>query len=135
MMSKMRHALMHGDEVAIVEEEYGETLSSMVDDLGRLAWVALFDTVLRISRMHARVTLRPIQPSSFLYHREAARVHVEAQFAVDREPRFDEIPRFELRLNVSERPYTDADGPASRPSPYYVTNPPSSDEGFGGQEP
>ena len=66
---KMRHALMHGDLLAKVEREHGRTLSELVDELGRLAWVALLDALMRVSTHHGKVRLRVIQPSTFLHHR------------------------------------------------------------------
>jgi hypothetical protein len=78
---KMRHALMHGDLVAEVEREHGRKLSKLVDDLGRLAWVALLDALMRASTLRGKVRLEVIQPSTFLHHRGVFTVHVNAGFA------------------------------------------------------
>ncbi len=86
--------------------------------LGRLAWAALLDALMSISSRRVKVRLRVIQPSTFLHHRGVFIVQVAAGFALGRDPTLDEIPNFELGVDVVERPYTDEDGPADDPSPY-----------------
>jgi hypothetical protein len=117
---KMRHALLHGDLVEEVERECGRKLSELVDDLGRLAWVALLDALAKASKHRGKVRLRLIQPSTFLRYQQVFTGHVSAEFAVGREPTFDEIPNFELSSHIVDRPHTAENGPREGPSPYIV---------------
>ena len=79
--SKMRHALMHGDLVAEVEREHGRSLDELADELGRLAWAALLDMLMRVSSRRGKVRLRLIQPSTFLHHRGVFTAQVAVGFA------------------------------------------------------
>ena len=99
----MRHALLHGDEVARVESENGVTLSQLVDVVGQVAWVALLDALLRRSATD-RVHLALIQPNTFLHRRVAFKGHVGFQSPRDREPTFADLPNFEVDLIVQDRP-------------------------------
>lgn len=103
LSSTMRHALLHGDEVAKVEQENGVTLSQLVDVVGKLAWVALLDALVRRTA-EDRVQVGLIQPTTFLHHRVAFKAHVGIQTPVDREPAFSDLPNFEVDLIVEERP-------------------------------
>ncbi len=112
-----------GDLVNEVETKHNLRLVQLVEDLGRLAWVALLDSLNRISAKRGKVRLRMMQPSTLVHRRGIGRAHVSAGFALGRQPRFDEIPKFELSVDIVERPYGAEDGPPERPSPYIVRSP------------
>jgi hypothetical protein len=118
LTTQMRHALMHGDLLSKVEQESGKTLNELVDSLGQLAWVALLDGLTRTSRQKGTVRLQIIQPNTFLRHRQLLTVHVAAGFALGREPRFEEIPHYEINSRVINSP--NDDGPTETFSPYVM---------------
>lgn len=102
LASEMRHALLHGDEVARVEQENGVTLSQLVDLVARVAWVSLLDgLVRRVAKDSVRLGL--IQPNTFLHRRVAFKAHVSIRTPAEREPVFSDLPNLEVDLVVQDR--------------------------------
>ena len=122
--SKMRNALAHGDPLAEIEQSVGKKLSEVLDDVARLAWTALLDSLLKASSLQGRVRLRLLQPSSFLHYMLTHTVEIQGGFAPNGNPSFADIPS---GIHVDLVPVDDANQAPERgepePSPYVITEP------------
>ena len=127
MCSKMRHALMHGDQITKVEDQFGMKLGTLVDQVGRLAWVVVLDCLLKTSTQTGTVKLRLVQASTFLHQRQEVYAHIAVGFALGRTPGFAEIPHLQINRHLQERPLADEEQ-RSRLSPYLSQVPNESQE-------
>lgn len=102
MASAMRHALLHGDEVARVEKEYGLQLSQLSDLVGQVAWVALFSALARRTAQDKPIHFELFKPSTFLHYRVIAKARIGFHSPAGREPEFTDIPIPKLDLIVRD---------------------------------
>ena len=101
-VSDMRNALSHGEKISEVEQKYGKTLAQLVDILGRVAWVALFDATRQAADAeHDSREIRPIQPTTFLHYRVEPVAHVSFPNPQGREPTFSDLPDLKMELEVT----------------------------------
>jgi len=104
--SAMRHALLHGDRIERVEQEFGFSLNRLVEVVGAVAWAALFGAL----REGTRDALRPgeertldlLQPTTFLHFRVATTVRMSFLSPLDRAAEFRDLPGINIELFVRE---------------------------------
>jgi hypothetical protein len=97
--SKMRHALLHGEKIKDVEEEYKTTLSELVDRLAKVAWASLLSRVSNAKPSDSKVTQllylhRPTHVNRLL----VARADVSIELKNEDELSIDDFPNFNMEI-------------------------------------
>ena len=101
-VSDMRNALSHGDKVSEVEKKHGHTLAQLVDVLGKVAWVVLFDAIRKAADpTNEGREIRLVQPTTFLHYRVEPTAFVSFTSPEGREPVFSDIPNLEMELEMT----------------------------------
>jgi hypothetical protein len=101
-----RNMLMHGDEVASIETALGIEFGRLVDDLGRLAWVAILNQF-----VPALVDKEPMffETNKYVHMTMHAHGHLQIGFDADLEnPDPAQFPKVEVSIETIERPGTEA---------------------------
>lgn len=102
--SKMRHALMHADDIRQAEADGGIDLGRLVDAVGNIAWAALLTELRKKIQPPPSGGLSLIQPSTFRHRGICARAEVQFASPLDREIRFDDLPDLNMKLVVEDAP-------------------------------
>jgi hypothetical protein len=98
----MRNALSHGDKISETEKRHGCTLGQLVDVVGKLAWVVLFDAIRNAADpANEGRAIRLLQPTTFLHYRVEPTAFVSFTSPDGREPTFGDIPNLQLDLIVT----------------------------------
>jgi hypothetical protein len=101
-VSDMRNALSHGDKVSEAETKHGHTLAQLVDVVGKVAWVVLFDAIRKVADpANEGRLIRLVQPTTFLHYRVEPTAFVSFTSPEGREPVFSDIPKLEMELEVT----------------------------------
>lgn len=107
--SAMRHALLHGDEIARVEKETGHTLAWFVDLVGNVAWKSLYSALGEKIGMPESERLYFIQTNTFGHRGIEARTEGSFHSPEGRETEFTDIPILDIKMIVQDAPVP-ADG-------------------------
>jgi hypothetical protein len=102
--SAMRHALLHGEEIARVEEETGRTLGWFVDLVGNVAWKSLLSALVEQIGPRESERLYFIQTSTFRHREVEARAEGAFHSPDGRETNFSDIPDLDIKLIVQDAP-------------------------------
>jgi len=101
-VSDMRNALSHGDKISEVEKKHGHTLAQLVDVVGKVAWVVLFDAIRKAADpANEGRMIRLLQPTTFLHYRIEPTAFVSFTSPDGREPTFGDIPNLQMDLEVT----------------------------------
>jgi hypothetical protein len=107
--SAMRHALLHGDEIARVEKETGRTLGWFVDLVGRVAWKSLYSALGDKIGMSDSERLYFIQTDTFGHREIQARADGSFHSPEGRETEFTDIPNLDIKMLVQDAPVSAKD--------------------------
>ena len=105
LASEIRNAIMHGEDVAAIEEMRGIELASVVNTLGGVAWTALLNAFLRKPEDRDRVKkLDFLQTNMYVGHVLTAKVHLLVYSHDPDSPKLSEIAKPTLSLVNHEPP-------------------------------
>ena len=107
IMDEARNRLLHGEDRKVIERELDVGWEALSDDLGKLTWIVLLDTLRQITADGSPdgVTLEFLQSNTFVhYHVEMG---TEAEFGAHHadpaNPLIDEFqPNLEIKMIVNE---------------------------------
>lgn len=98
LTSKMRHALLHGEDVTEIEKQNGVPLSELVDIVGKVAWASLMTTIVNLISKDKPGHLEILDVSTFLDYEMVTKAEIAFSSPTDREPVFSDIPDFKIDI-------------------------------------
>lgn len=102
LTSKMRHALLHGEDVTEIEKQNGVPLSDLVDIVGKVAWASLMTTIVNLIFKDKPGHLEIMDVSTFLDYEMATKTRMAFSSSTDREPKFSDIPNTNIDIQIKE---------------------------------
>jgi hypothetical protein len=102
--SDMRHALMHGDRVERVFEKHAITLEDLVDKVGRIAWTAMLNALIRVLPPGTKLSLSFLQPNTFVNRHMAGKAYLGMANPTGRDAQLTDLPTgVEMKMIVSRK--------------------------------
>jgi hypothetical protein len=98
LLSKVRHALLHGDDIDDIEKSLPVSLSHLVDVLGQTVWTALLNS---LKSPHERTSLAILKTNTYGHRKlvTTSILKVGSGSSKD-EPQIEKIPLVEVELSV-----------------------------------
>lgn len=101
LTSKMRHTLLHGEDVAEIEKQSGFPLSELVDIVGKVAWASLMTMIVNLIFKDKPGHLEILDVSTFLDYEMVVKTKIAFSSPTDREPVFNDIP--DLKIDIQKK--------------------------------
>jgi hypothetical protein len=96
---RIRNALMHGDDLDVLQACTGVTLEVIVNSIGRLTWVALLSTIIAKLRANGESGGLPVmETNKYVNHQLKVSINISVTSEDPNCPRLDELPNFEGSL-------------------------------------
>lgn len=106
LASEIRNAVMHGEDVEVIEASKGVELNDVVNKLGGLAWTALMNAFLRTPEARKAVgpKLSFLRTNMYTHQVLSMKVHMLAYSADPDRPRLSEFARPTLSMKYEKTP-------------------------------
>lgn len=100
LLSKVRHALLHGDDIDEIEKSFPVNLSQLVDVLGQTVWAALLSS---FKAPPERAKLEFLKTNTYSHKKMVTTMvgKVGSSSCKD-EPQIEKIPLVEMKMHVSD---------------------------------
>lgn len=100
MLSKVRHALLHGNDTDDVERSFSTDMSQLVDILGQTVWVTLLNSFQAPSE---GATLSFLKTNTYSHRRLVTKVVMRVGGGSSKgEPDIEHIPLVQMEMNVTD---------------------------------
>ena len=96
VLNDIRNALMHGDDIKLIEENKNIDFPTYVDKLGHLAWVSIFNTIMSSFKEKKQIKLNLIQAESFCLQTMTVHTHISFSSPDPENPKVEDIPNIEV---------------------------------------
>ena len=102
-LNGVRNALMHGDDMRLIEENKNIDFAEYVDKLGNIAYVCIFNTIMNSYKEKKQIKLYLLQASSFAHRTLSLSTHIGFKSGDPNNPQVEDIPNFEVSLVYEEQ--------------------------------
>tara|TARA_R110001599_G_scaffold298022_1_gene502313 strand:+ start:2153 stop:3157 length:1005 start_codon:yes stop_codon:yes gene_type:complete len=96
LLNDIRNALMHGDDIKLIEENKNIDFSLCVDKLGHIAWVSIFNTIMDSFKEKKQIKLNLIQAESFCLKTMNIHTHISFTSQDPENPKVEDIPNIQI---------------------------------------
>ncbi len=98
--SEMRNALLHGSHGVEVEKKFNTSLTELVNSIGKVAWVSLYNKLLRrLDKSLGKITLTSFQKDDFSHYDLQGYASVEIELADNENLDILQFPNFNFSIS------------------------------------
>lgn len=96
-LSKIRNAVMHGDEISKIEKDFSVSFEDYVDTIGKVSWAAILNSFLTNSEREEE-QINFIDVSRYVHYELTTKLHMKIGCPDKDNPQIEKVPLVEINM-------------------------------------